>query len=349
MRRAVAVGVGVLPLLPLSLVALFAVGASVACAPEPGTGQVVQLDDDQVLNARIVVSVGQGFVMPSRGLVVAVATAMQESGLRNLGYGDRDSLGVFQQRPSQGWGSPAQILDPRYAATRFFTALLAVPGWQALSVAAAAQAVQRSALPDAYGRWEDEATRVVAAVTGSPAGSDLGAGCAAAASLPAGLVFGVLEFAAAQVGDAYVLGANGPDAWDCSSLVRAAVGTTGVDLPRTAAQQYDWFRTRGGLLHGPARLSWLRQGDLLFSVGASPNIAADGEPVGHVALYAGHGLVIEAQGHASGVTSGRYSDAALASVTWVGRLPTHSATPTTRSPASEARTSHVAFSERSPS
>jgi cell wall-associated NlpC family hydrolase len=256
---------------------------------------------------------------------------------------------LFQQRPSQGWGSPAQILDPRYAATRFFTALLAVPRWQALSVAAAAQAVQRSAFPDAYGRWEDEATRVVAAVTGSPTTSDLGVGCAAVAARPAGLVSGVLEFAAAQVGDAYVLGANGPDAWDCSSLVRAALATTGVDLPRTAAQQYDWFRTRGALLHGPARLSWLRQGDLLFSVGASRNIAADGEPVGHIALYAGAGLVIEAKGHESGVTSARYSDAALASVTWVGRLPTDSGTSTTRSSATEAHVPHVAYSERSPS
>ena len=348
MRRPLAVGVAVLPLLPLSLVALFAFGASGACTPEPATAQVVNLDDEQVRNARIVVSVGQELVLSSRGLVVAVATALQESGLRNLGYGDRDSLGVFQQRPSQGSGSPAQILDLRYAATRFYTALLAVPGWQALSVAAAAQAVQRSAYPDAYARWEDDATGIVAAVTSSTAVFSGGTACAG--SLPAGSVSGVLEFAAAQVGDAYVLGANGPDAWDCSSLVRGAVATTGLDLPRTAAQQYDWFRTSGALVPGPARLSWLQEGDVLFSVGASPNIAGDGEPVGHVALYAGSGVVVEAKGHESGVTSGRYGDAALTSVTWVGRLPTDNAAAVSAAPQLAGTLSLTpSFSERSAS
>ena len=307
-------------LLPPVLILLLVVGGSASCTAGQVPRATAHLDADQTRNASTVVAVGRGLGAPSRGLVVALATALQESGLRNLVYGDRDSLGLFQQRPSQGWGSPAQIVDPRYAASRFYAALLAVPGWRALSVAAAAQAVQRSAFPDAYARWEDDATVIVAALTGSGMDAGRATGCASAASLPAGAVSGMLEFAAAQVGDAYVLGANGPDAWDCSSLLRAAVATVGVDLPRTAAQQYDWFRTRGRLLPGPAQLSWLRSGDVLFSLGANPNPAGDREPVGHVALYAGQGVVVEAKGHASGVTSGRYSDTALASVTWVGRL-----------------------------
>ena len=319
MTRTVAIG-AVAAALPLVLILLLGVGASDTCMTGQATPSATLLDADQTRNARTVVAVGRELETPSRGMVVAIATAMQESGLRNLGYGDRDSLGLFQQRPSQGWGSPAQILDPRYAATRFYAALLAVPRWQALSVAAAAQAVQRSAFPDAYARWEADATRVVAAITSSATVPGRATGCAAAASLPAAAVPGLLEFATAQVGDAYVLGANGPDAWDCSSLLRAAVATTGVDLPRTAAQQYDWFRTRGRLLPVPARRSWLRPGDVLFSAGASPNTAGDGEPVGHVALYAGRGMVIEAKGHASGVTVGHYGDTALASVTSVGRL-----------------------------
>jgi cell wall-associated NlpC family hydrolase len=351
MRPALAIAISVLALFPLSLVVLLGLGASEACTQDQGTATAVRLDGGQARNARTVVGVGQRLGLPSRGLVVAVAAALQESDLRNLGYGDRDSLGLFQQRPSQGWGSPAQILDPRYAATSFYTALLAVPDWQQLPIAVAAQAVQHSAFPDAYGRWENEAIRIVAMITDSSEGSPRSvAGCRASASLSSAAVAGVLNFATSQVGDAYVLGANGPDAWDCSSLVRAAVETTGVDLPRTAAEQYDWFRTRGALIPGPARQSWLRPGDVLFSVGANPNVAGDGEPVGHVALYAGRGVVIEAKGHTSGVTSLHYGDTALASVTWVGRLPTSlaAAAPQARSSAGSPALDRIS-TERSPS
>jgi murein DD-endopeptidase MepM/ murein hydrolase activator NlpD len=95
---------------------------------------------------------------------------MQESRLTNLGHlgpdNDHDSLGLFQQRPSQGWGRPDQILDPGYAATQFFRRLLQVPRWQDLSITEGAQAVQRSAYPDAYARWEGDAVVVVSHVTG---------------------------------------------------------------------------------------------------------------------------------------------------------------------------------------
>ncbi len=103
--------------------------------------------------------------VPARGWTVALATALQESTLRNLNHGDRDSLGLFQQRPSMGWGTPAQVRDPAYAARKFFEGLLAVEGWAGLPVTVAAQRVQRSAFPAAYAKWEGRA-----AATGHRAG-----------------------------------------------------------------------------------------------------------------------------------------------------------------------------------
>jgi hypothetical protein len=82
---------------------------------------------------------------------------MQESRLRNLDYGDRDSLGLFQQRPSQGWGTPEQVQDPVYAAGRFYDHLVAVPHWQTGELTVVADTVQRSAFPLAYGKWSDMA------------------------------------------------------------------------------------------------------------------------------------------------------------------------------------------------
>ncbi|MGK5680189.1 hypothetical protein [Actinoplanes sp. URMC 104] len=122
---------------------------------------------EQVANAAVIVAVGQQLQVPARGWVIAVATAMQESSLNNLPGGDRDSVGLFQQRPSQGWGTPAQLHDPRYAATTFYTKLLAVPGWRSMPLNRAAQAVQISAFPDAYAKWEPQASQLVGAVTGT--------------------------------------------------------------------------------------------------------------------------------------------------------------------------------------
>ncbi|HEY5335477.1 MAG TPA: hypothetical protein VIJ71_05585, partial [Mycobacteriales bacterium] len=108
---------------------------------------------------------------PDHAVTIALATAFQESKLVNLGYGDRDSLGLFQQRPSQGWGTPTQIADPVYASTAFYRALVKLPHWQSDSVAVAAQAVQRSADGTAYEQWADEARTLAVALTGErPAG-----------------------------------------------------------------------------------------------------------------------------------------------------------------------------------
>lgn len=128
----------------------------------------VSLNAPQTENARLIIAVGRDLGVPERGIAIALGTAMQESWLRNLDWGDRDSLGLFQQRPSTGWGTPAQIQDRSYAIRAFFggpgdpsgtgtRGLLDIPGWQSMSFADAAQAVQISAFPDRYAQWEKPA------------------------------------------------------------------------------------------------------------------------------------------------------------------------------------------------
>lgn len=126
----------------------------------------VTLSPAEAANAATIAGVGLGLGLPDHAVTIALATALQESGLDNLTYGDRDSLGLFQQRSSQGWGSPAQILNPRYAATAFYTHLAHVSGWQTMPVTEAAQSVQRSAAPAAYADWEPEARALAVALTG---------------------------------------------------------------------------------------------------------------------------------------------------------------------------------------
>ena len=121
---------------------------------------------DQAANAATIGAVAGQLGLPDHAVTVALATAMQESKLRNVNYGDRDSIGLFQQRPSQGWGTADQIIQPSYAAAAFYGALAKIPGWETLDVAVAAQRVQRSADGTAYTRWEDEARALAVALTG---------------------------------------------------------------------------------------------------------------------------------------------------------------------------------------
>jgi hypothetical protein len=122
-------------------------------------------DSAQRENATTIVQVGVALGVPARGEVVALATAMQESRLYNLGdlgaNNNSDSLGLFQQRPSMGWGTAAQVSDPVYAATAFYLRLQNVAGWESMSVTDAAQSVQRSGAPDAYAQWQPDATALV--------------------------------------------------------------------------------------------------------------------------------------------------------------------------------------------
>lgn len=173
--------VSVTMLLPLAMMGTMGT-SEVALTPVSsctvGTSELTvdELDDEQQRNATIILGVAVQLNVPPEGQAIAIATAMQESGLRNLDYGDRDSLGLFQQRPSTGWGTPAQVTTPEYAAKAFFggpgsptgnTGLLDIPRWQALDLTVAAQAVQRSAFPTAYAKWEGLANDVVGKLAGA--------------------------------------------------------------------------------------------------------------------------------------------------------------------------------------
>jgi hypothetical protein len=155
----------------------------------------VTLDSVQMANAATISAVGVRRKMPERAVVIALATALQESKLENIGHGDRDSVGLFQQRPSQGWGTPEQIRDPRYSAGRFYASLKKVKGWKTMRITEAAQRVQRSAYPNAYQKWADEAEVLARALTGratgavacTVSGEPALRGAAAAAALTEGL------------------------------------------------------------------------------------------------------------------------------------------------------------------
>jgi hypothetical protein len=154
-------------------------GPSPSPAPTAPPRSVAGLSQAQTVNAWIIVDEARHRSLPRQAAVVAIATALQESNLRNLASGavpaslkyphegesvNYDSIGIFQQRMSQGWGTVAQLMDPRVATGLFYNRLLKVPNWPSLSVSAAAQAVQRSAFPDAYAKHEITARKAVAAL-----------------------------------------------------------------------------------------------------------------------------------------------------------------------------------------
>ncbi|MGC4903952.1 C40 family peptidase [Micromonospora echinospora] len=249
---------------------------------------------EQVGNAAAIVAVGAELNVPRYGWEIAVATAMQESTLRNLGHlgadNDHDSLGLFQQRPSQGWGTREQILNPRYASRKFYERLLDVDGWQTMSLTRAAQAVQRSAFPDAYARWQSEAEHLVAAISdglGIVCTSDGGDGMPPMddEGLPEGFILpadpqlrAVVAFALAQRGKPYVWGAEGPDSYDCSGLMMAAWARGGVRIPRVTADQ-----VHTGV--AVPSLAAMRPGDLVFIPGSDGTTSRPG----HVGMYIGTG------------------------------------------------------------
>ncbi len=124
------------------------------------------LDLAQAANAATIAAVGKRNGIEDHGVTVALAAALQESKLQNLPNGDLDSVGLFQQRPSEGWGPASQLVVPSYAASAFYRALVQVPGWASLPVTQAAQQVQHSAAPEAYAFWEPEARDLAQVLTG---------------------------------------------------------------------------------------------------------------------------------------------------------------------------------------
>lgn len=230
----------------------------------------------------MIIEIGEQRGLSPRAWQIAIQAGMTESGLRNVQHGDRDSLGVFQMRPSMGWGSRAEVTDPEYAINKFYDVLKGVPQWKLLRPGAAAQAVERSAFPARYNQWESMASYLVenlgevpdAAGCGEDAGDELPSNDAASTAV---------QYAKEQLGAPYVWGAEGPDAFDCSGLVLKAYQHAGVAMPRVADDQYD----AGAML--PAEKA--QPGDLLFWA-YDP---ADSRTIHHVAIYLGDDKILEAQ------------------------------------------------------
>ena len=130
------------------------------------SGNSVTLDLEQAHYASIVVGMSVKRGLPPRAASIAMATVYQETGIRNLNYGDLDSVGLFQQRPSQGWGSRKQLLDPYYATDKFYDALVKIDDWETADITTVAQRIQNSSYPDAYRDHEADARALASALTG---------------------------------------------------------------------------------------------------------------------------------------------------------------------------------------
>jgi len=285
-------------------------GATTACSPrlQPSATApaetVAGYDSEQLANATIIASVGTGRGIPVRGLIIAVATAIQESTLHNYGdlgdKNDHDSLGLFQQRPSQGWGTPEQIMDPVYSSNKFYDKLLTIPGWETMPLTDAAQAVQRSAFGDRYARWEADATAIVALTAGMTAGCHGGDGISgpgqqlpADFTLPADTPLPVaiaIWWALQQLGTPYHFGGSCTDPHsgnpskqcDCSSLMQQAYRAAGISIPRVTDDQQHF----GVAVAGAADL---HPGDLVFIPGSDGTT----DDPGHVGMYIGDSLIVQ--------------------------------------------------------
>lgn len=129
------------------------------------------LSPDQAQHAALFAAMAAERGLPARAVTIAIATALQESRMTNIDYGDRDSIGLFQQRPSQGWGTIEEIMEPVYSTGKFYDGLVRVPGYQELEITVAAQAVQRSGFPDAYAQHESRSRAWASALTGHTLGA----------------------------------------------------------------------------------------------------------------------------------------------------------------------------------
>jgi cell wall-associated NlpC family hydrolase len=267
----------------------------VACAPGDATASDVgPYGPEQMGNAAIIVDIGTQRDIRDHGIVVALMAAMTESSLRNLNHGDRDSLGLFQMRPSQGWGTPEQLTEPTYATNKFYDVLLKVPNWQGKPPGAAAQEVERSAFPDRYNKHEQTAREILGAVRGidcAPTRSD------DTGSQPANpRAAEVVDAARSQVGVGYAWGGgtpNGPSAgsgvdtgkvgFDCSGLALYTYAKIGVAVPH---QTQAIWRSFQPATRDPTEV---QPGDLIL-------LSNNGQPGGihHVGIYLGDARVVHA-------------------------------------------------------
>jgi hypothetical protein len=263
-----------------------ALGPTTSDGSGRGPADAGNLTDEQRGTVSLIISIGKQRNLPPLAWQVAIQAGMTESGLRSLNYGDRDSLGIFQMRPSMGWGSPAQVTDPVYAINKFYDVLAKVPNWQDQRPGESAQDVERSAFPDRYHRWEQMAAHLIGNVgqIPDPAGCGPGMGnlLPAASTEVAGKA---IAFAMSQLGKPYVWGAptSSQNSYDCSSLMLQSYRTAGIILPRVSKDQY-----RAGAM---LPVDQAQPGDLLFWAYTKGNPAT----IHHVAMYLGDGKIVEAQ------------------------------------------------------
>ncbi|MDI3213802.1 hypothetical protein [Arthrobacter sp. AL12] len=211
-------------------------------------GGSAELATDQAANAGLITAVAVRRGLPARAASIALATAMQESKIRNIGHGDQagpDSRGLFQQRPSQGWGTAEQVMDPYHASNAFYDALVKVPDYQTLEITDAAQRVQRSAYPDAYAQHEVMARSFASSLTGqTAAGLDCRLRDADAAGDPATVQerltsdFGAVP--AATEGGTLVLEAEGDRAWAMAQW--AVANAKALSITEVQAEGRSWTR-----------------------------------------------------------------------------------------------------------
>jgi cell wall-associated NlpC family hydrolase len=250
-----------------------------------GATDAARLSDEQRNNAAMIISIGKDRQLPPLAWQVAIQAGMTESGLRSLDYGDRDSLGMFQMRPSMGWGTPAQVMDPTYAINKFYDVLGNVPNWEKQRPGDSAQDVERSAFPDRYHRWEAMAAHLIGNVgeIADPTGCGQGVGNLLPA--PTQAAGSAIQFALAQQGKPYQWGAatTHQNSFDCSSLMLQSYRSAGVLLPRTSREQWK----AGAYLP----VEQAQPGDLLFWAYDTSNPAT----IHHVAMYLGDNKIVEAQ------------------------------------------------------
>lgn len=211
-------------------------------------GQSVTFTPEQSANAATITALSLKRGLPARAATIANATAIVESKLVNLKFGDLDSLGLFQQRPSQGWGTPAQILDPIHATNAFYDALIKINGYQSMAITQVAQAVQHSGFPQAYADHEQEGRILASTLSGHSPG---GIGCrldAATVATPAATIaaqltteLGVPSTVAGN--NVLTTGSDTQQAWAAGSWAVAHADAYGITSVTVGDRT--WTRARG--------------------------------------------------------------------------------------------------------
>ena len=242
-----------------------------------GESDAGTLSQESVDIAKRIIEIGKQRNLPPRAWQIAIQAGKTESNLKNVFHGDRDSLGIFQMRPSMGWGSEAEVTDVDYSVNKFYDVLLEIPDWEEMRPGTAAQRVERSAYPLRYHKWEPMAAHLVS-VEGQVSGFS---GCE---NLPSASVLATqaLGYAQAQLGKPYVWGAAGPDTFDCSGLTQMAWKAAGVDIPKYSRTQY----FQGG---AQIPMAQAQPGDLVFW-----GYGRDPQSIHHVGLYLGDDEILHA-------------------------------------------------------